>query len=77
MEHDAADLGRNKVQCPLLVLWGARGFVGKHYDVLGVWREWVAQTHQVEGGALDCGHFLAEEQPAETLRRLLAFFARS
>lgn len=77
LEHDSADLGRNKIRCPLLVLWGARGFVGKHYDVLGVWRDWVEEAQQVEGGALDCGHFLAEEQPEETVRRLLAFFGRS
>lgn len=76
LEQDSADLGRNAIQCPVLVLWGSRGFVGKHYDVLDVWREWVAPAQQVEGGALDCGHFLAEEQPQETARRLIEFFGR-
>ena len=75
LEHDAADLGRNKILCPLLVLWGARGFVGQHYDVVDVWRDWVDSAVQVDGAALDCGHFLAEEQPEETARRLLAFFS--
>ena len=33
---DEADLDR-KITCPLLVLWGANGLVGKKYDVLAVW----------------------------------------
>jgi haloacetate dehalogenase len=77
LEHDAADLGRNKIRCPLLVLWGTRGFVGRYYDVLNVWRDWAERPEQVEGAALDCGHFLAEEQPDETIRLLTEFFGRS
>jgi haloacetate dehalogenase len=68
--HDEADLART-ITCPLLVLWGARGFVARKYDVLGVWRERAAD---VQGGPLPCGHFLPEEAPVETLQALLAFF---
>lgn len=42
------------------------------YDVLGVWR---GQAADARGRALDCGHFLAEEAPQDTLAELLAFFA--
>jgi haloacetate dehalogenase len=38
--------------------------------VLSIWRE---QADDVRGRALDCGHFLAEERPDETVAELLAF----
>lgn len=70
LEHDEADIG-TKVTCPLLALWGAKGFVERNYDVLAVWRERAAD---VRGRALPCGHFLPEEAPDETYRELRAFF---
>jgi haloacetate dehalogenase len=39
--------------------------------LLEIWRGW-AET--VTGRPIDCGHFLPEEAPAETLRELLDFF---
>ena len=70
---DAADHGVNRIACPLLALWGANGFVGKTYDVVSIWRDW---ADEVAGEALDCGHYLAEEKPAETARALADFFSR-
>lgn len=70
LEHDENDLER-KIPCPLLVLWGSRGFVNRTYDVLDVWRE---RGTQVQGKALDCGHFLPEEVPEAVIAELLAFF---
>jgi haloacetate dehalogenase len=70
LEHDKADED-SKVACPLLVLWGERGLVERNYDVLATWRQKAAD---VSGRALDCGHFLAEEAPEETLSELLRFF---
>jgi haloacetate dehalogenase len=69
LAHDRADAGR-RLSCPLLVLWGARGFVGRHYDVLALWR---AKAERVQGGAIDCAHFLPEEAPAEVAARLREF----
>ena len=69
LEHDRADLGR-KLACPLLVLWGAEGVVARTYDVLALWR---MRAEDVRGEALPCGHFLAEEQPEQTLKALLDF----
>ena len=69
LEHDEADMDR-KVSCPLLVLWGARGLMERHYDVLETWRE---RATDVRGRALACGHFLAEEAPSETTEELLRF----
>lgn len=69
MEHDSADRQR-KLECPLLVLWGGKGFVERTYPVLDVWREY---ADQVTGKVLDCGHFLPEEQPEQVVDQLLAF----
>jgi haloacetate dehalogenase len=68
---DAADRGIRRIRCPVLALWGAEGFVGKHYDVLAVWRAWADDVH---GRSLPCGHYLAEEAPEETLAEFLGFF---
>jgi haloacetate dehalogenase len=38
IEHSNED-GAKKVVCPLLVLWGERGTVGRLYDVMKIWRE--------------------------------------
>lgn len=70
LAHDEADLDR-KIECPLLALWGRKGFVHRTYDVLAVWREW---ARQVEGSPLDCGHFLPEEAPEAVCEELLTFF---
>lgn len=69
LTHDEADLGR-KIACPVLALWGGKGFLQKNYDVRAVWRE---RAVNVTGKALPCGHFLAEEAPEETLTELRSF----
>ncbi|MEA1834866.1 alpha/beta hydrolase [Methylobacterium durans] len=58
LAHDAADADR-RVEVPLLALWGAKGTVGRTYDVLATWRE---KATDVRGHALDCGHTLQEER---------------
>ena len=70
--NDRADVtaGR-KIACPTLILWGARGVVGRLFRPLDTWRDFVSQP---TGEAIDCGHFIPEERPAETLRALTAFF---
>ena len=71
LEHDRAD-ENSKIACPLLVLWGADGFVGRRYDVLKVWRDFA--SGEVTGQAVPGGHFLPEEAPVETLAALQQFF---
>ena len=73
LEHDHADRGR-KLECPALVLWGEKGVVGRNFDVLSIWRGFASD---VQGGALPCGHYLAEEEPQITAARLLEFFGQS
>lgn len=69
LEHSSAD-GAKKVVCPLLVLWGERGTVGRLYDVMKIWRE---HATNVTGKSLPAGHFLPEEVPDDTLSALLSF----
>jgi haloacetate dehalogenase len=74
LEMDTADRDR-QVECPLLVLWGARSHTGTVFgDVLAVWRKYGAD---VTGGRIDCGHYVMEQAPDETLARLLHFFAKT
>ena len=72
LEHDKKDL-KKKLRMPVQVLWGRRGVIEKMFKPLSDWREVAAD---VRGRALDCGHFLPEEKPAEVLRELRRFLAR-
>ena len=70
-EHDDADLGRRRIECPLLALWSARGALPRLYgDVLDVWRPW---ARQVVGRGLQTSHFLVEDSPEEVAGELSAF----
>ena len=62
-----------RIQCPTQVLWGKKNLLERCYDVLAVWREWAVA---VEGQALDCGHYLAEEAPDATYAAVKDFLDR-
>ncbi|EIP99138.1 putative hydrolase or acyltransferase of alpha/beta superfamily [Opitutaceae bacterium TAV1] len=69
LDHLAAARGK-KIPVPLLVLWAAPYL--RKLDVLGIWRQ---HAETVTGHAVpDCGHFIAEEAPEETVRTLRRFF---
>lgn len=66
LEHDRASRAAGeKVQCPLLALWGEKGKIGQWYRPLEVWRNHAAGP--VDGHAVNSGHYLAEEAPDEVL----------
>ncbi len=75
LAHDEVDRGR-KMTCPVLALWGGNmvkrpGWqTGGALDMLTVWRE---RAVNVRGRAVECGHFLAEEAPEETVAEILRF----
>ncbi len=69
---DADKKDGHKVTCPLLVTWGAKSHTGSVYgDVLAGWRHYATD---VSGGPIDCGHYVPEEAPEETLQWLLRHF---
>ncbi len=70
LEHDAADL-HVRLAMPVLVLWGERSHVNRHFRPLEAWRERAAD---VRGKMLPCGHYPAEQVPDETLSALRDFF---
>ena len=72
LEHDRADRGR-KLQMPVLALWGAQGVIASMFDCLSDWREVAAD---VDGHALDCGHFVPEEAPEATLAQIEQFLSK-
>ncbi len=72
LDHDRADrTAGHRLQMPLRVLWGAQGVVGRCFDPMALWRD---VATQVSGRALDCGHYIAEEQPAALLEESHQFF---
>jgi len=69
LTHSDEDRGK-KVACPMFVLWGERGTVGRLYDVMQIWRD---DATTVIGKSLPGGHFLPEELPDDTLAALVPF----
>jgi haloacetate dehalogenase len=75
LAHDEVDraAGR-KIDCPLLALWGASGIPSETNSPLDTWRQWATD---VRGFAIDCGHYLPEENPEATAQALVEFFTGS
>jgi haloacetate dehalogenase len=72
LEHDRADVAAGrKIECPLLVLWGAEGVVNRLFAPLA---DWGSVAVDVRGHTVPSGHFLPEEAPQETLAALQEFF---
>jgi len=65
------DAGR-KVGCPVAVLWGATGGVGRNHKTMEIWPLYATDIRRA--AALPCGHYLSEEAPEETYRELRDFF---
>jgi haloacetate dehalogenase len=73
VEHDRADRAAgSQLRMPVTVLqqdWGA----ALGYDAAGVWRAWAPD---LEHSTVSCGHFMAEEDPAEVVKALRSLLAR-
>ncbi len=70
---DEADLAAGRrIEAPLLALWGEAGIpsAGDPQAPLDAWRRYAAD---VRGRAIRGGHFLPEENPADTLAALMDF----
>jgi haloacetate dehalogenase len=74
--HDDADgASGRRIECPLLALWSGVGPLSSWYveagGPLALWRAW---GDDVQGRALEAGHFFPEEMPAETAEAFERFF---
>ena len=74
--HDDADrASARRIECPLLALWSGVGPLSSWYveagGPLALWRAW---SDDVQGRALEAGHFFPEESPVETAEALELFF---
>jgi haloacetate dehalogenase len=71
--HAMADSGR-KIDLPVHVLWGAKGFIGTRYEPLAVWQNYATR---LTGRALTCNHWLPEEAPDEILKETRWFLSEA
>lgn len=72
LEHDRASRAAGqRIRCPLLALWGAKGAIPRWYDAPAVWRAYA--DGPLKTGAVASGHYLAEEAPDEVLAALARF----
>ncbi len=68
--HDKEDRATGKkVTCPVFVPWGAR-YTGA--SPLETWKKWADNVSEIR---IDCGHFIAEEEPVICADALRAFFS--
>ncbi|MFR7746255.1 MAG: alpha/beta fold hydrolase [Eggerthellaceae bacterium] len=69
--HDALDIAKGKkIDAPCLVLWGKYGLVEKFFDPIIAWAKFCTNY---SGKALECGHFIPEENPKALLGALGEF----
>ena len=76
LEMDTKDFAAGrKIECPLLLLWGATGGVGRNHNPgpADIWQRYA--NNIVAAKAVPSGHYLADEAPAETTAALREFFA--
>ena len=74
LDMDTADFEAGRqIACPLLLLWGATGGVGRNHRPMEIWPRYASDIRRA--AALPCGHYLSEEAPDETYRELRDFFA--
>jgi len=66
--RDAGD----QLDCPVLVIWSTGYLSDKANSPLNTWRKWAADVTEI---AIDCGHFIVEEEPRLGASALVDFFA--
>ena len=73
--QDEADMAAGKtLACPTFLIWSARYLKKPGAEApLEAWRKTFAPG--ITGSEVDCGHFVAEEAPGETLAALEGFLA--
>ncbi|WWD18841.1 hypothetical protein CI109_103296 [Kwoniella shandongensis] len=78
LEHDRADqsAGRKLTVPKLRIIWGSKGVIERYDDVLAIWRGYCEEGKvDVSGKGLDCGHYIAEEQPEGLMKEIYDFMS--
>lgn len=74
LEHDRDDRAAGRrIAAPTLLIRGQRYLDPKTAPPLTIWRDYAADVREV---VLDCGHFIAEEEPEACASALASFFGR-
>jgi haloacetate dehalogenase len=76
LEFDQKDIDAgNRITCPVLLLWGATGGVGRNHNPgpADIWKAYASNI--VAAKAMPSGHYVMDEAPAETTAALREFFA--
>ena len=60
-----------KIKAPTLVLWGNKGKLEQWYEPLSIWQNYCSSD--LRGNAINSGHYLAEENPDETIKNIKLF----
>ena len=72
LDHDrASDAAGRRIRCPMLVVWGERGVIGRLFEPIADWQ--AKCDASVTGKALPAGHFIPEEVPELLLDALVPF----
>lgn len=72
MDEATEDLkAGKKIECPLRILWGAHGIIGKSFNAIQEWKD--VSNSTVDGGKVDSGHYIPEEKPDELVRNIQEF----
>lgn len=73
LDMDTKDYDAGKrVDCPVLLLWGANGGVGRNHNAREVWSHYASNI--VDAQAVPSGHYVQEECPDETFAAMNSFF---
>ena len=73
LEHDKKDRRKN-LNIPILVLWGKKGVIEKQFKPKEIWQKYTKK--KVFGYAINSGHFIPEQNPQATIRKLTNFFLK-
>jgi haloacetate dehalogenase len=72
LDHDRSDRDAGRtITAPVLAGWGTRGYVGNAFDVPTVWSRYATD---VRPAPIDADHYVAEENPADTVAALTDFW---
>lgn len=75
MEEQRKDiLDKRHIKAPLKVLWGKYGVVEKCFDAIAEWKKVSDPDVQVDGYAVDTGHYIPEQAPDIVVAEIRDFF---